>query len=98
MTAALPRRQALALIAAAGAAAFAGGKARADASSLLNVSYDPTAQLYADYDKLFSAYWRQKTGTAPTLHYSHGGSGAQARAVIEGLAGGCRHPGTVLRH
>ena len=85
MTAPLPRRQALALIVGAGAAAFAGGTARADAGSLLNVSYDPTAQLYADYDKLFSAYWRQKTGTAPVLHYSHGGSGAQARAVIEGL-------------
>jgi sulfate/thiosulfate-binding protein len=85
MTAPLPRRQALALIVGAGAAAFAGGTARADADSLLNVSYDPTAQLYADYDKLFSAYWRQKTGTAPVLHYSHGGSGAQARAVIEGL-------------
>ena len=72
MTAALSRRQALALIAGAGAAAFAGGKARADANSLLNVSYDPTAQLYADYDKLFSAYWQTKTGTTPTLHYSHG--------------------------
>jgi sulfate transport system substrate-binding protein len=87
MTAAISRRQALALtaIAAGTAAAFAGGKARAAANSLLNVSYDPTAQLYADYNKLFSAYWQEKTGTTPTLHYSHGGSGAQARAVIEGL-------------
>jgi sulfate/thiosulfate-binding protein len=85
MTAAFTRRRALTLATAAGAAAFA-GTAQADASTtLLNVSYDPTAQLYADYDKLFAAYWTKKTGSAPTLHYSHGGSGAQARAVIEGL-------------
>jgi sulfate transport system substrate-binding protein len=85
MTAAFSRRHALTLATAAGAAAFAGGTAQADADTLLNVSYDPTAALYADYDKLFADYWTKKTGTAPTLHYSHGGSGAQARAVIEGL-------------
>jgi sulfate transport system substrate-binding protein len=85
MTAAFSRRQALTLATAAGAAAFAGGTAQADADTLLNVSYDPTAALYADYDKLFADYWTKKTGTTPTLHYSHGGSGAQARAVIEGL-------------
>jgi len=82
---AFSRRHALTLTAAAGAAAFAGSAAQADADTLLNVSYDPTAALYADYDARFAAYWAKKTGTTPTLHYSHGGSGAQARAVIEGL-------------
>jgi sulfate transport system substrate-binding protein len=82
----ITRRQALAgTAAAAGAVALAGTPALADANSVLNVSYDPTAQLYADYDKVFADYWTAKTGTTPTLHYSHGGSGAQARAVIEGL-------------
>jgi sulfate transport system substrate-binding protein len=57
----------------------------AAADTILNVSYDPTAALYADYNKLFAAYWAKKTGSTPTLRYSHGGSGAQARAVIEGL-------------
>jgi sulfate/thiosulfate-binding protein len=83
----LTRRRALAL--AAGAlplTALGGHAAQADAADkLLNVSYDPTAALYADYNKLFAAYWAKKTGTAPALAYSHGGSGAQARAVIEGL-------------
>src|SRR5579871_5632846 len=81
----LSRRQALALSAAAGATALAGKPALADAATILNVSFDPTAQLFAAYDKLFASYWAGKTGTTPTLHYSHGGSGAQARAVIEGL-------------
>jgi sulfate/thiosulfate transport system substrate-binding protein len=85
----LSRRQALsytaAAIGAAGAAAITGKPALADANTLLNVSFDPTAQLYAAYDKLFATHWASKTGTTPVLHYSHGGSGAQARAVIEGL-------------
>jgi sulfate/thiosulfate transport system substrate-binding protein len=53
--------------------------------TILNVSYDPTAALYADYDPVFASYWGKKTGSTPTIRYSHGGSGAQARAVIEGL-------------
>jgi sulfate transport system substrate-binding protein len=85
MTASLTRRHALTLAAATSAAAAAATPARADANSLLNVSYDPTAQLYAEYDAAFATYWAGKSGTTPTLHYSHGGSGAQARAVIEGL-------------
>jgi len=61
-------------------------RAEAAASdTILNVSYDPTAALYADYDRLFATYWAKKTGATPTIRYSHGGSGAQARAVIEGL-------------
>jgi sulfate/thiosulfate transport system substrate-binding protein len=85
MAISLSRRHALLFSAAAGATALAGRPAFADANSLLNVSFDPTAQLYSAYDKLFAAYWAKKTGVTPVLHYSHGGSGAQARAVIEGL-------------
>jgi len=85
MAISLSRRHALLFSAAAGAAAVSGRPAFADANSLLNVSFDPTAQLYSAYDALFSAYWAKKTGVTPQLHYSHGGSGAQARAVIEGL-------------
>ena len=53
--------------------------------SLLNVSYDPTRELYDDYNKVFAGYWKDKTGEAVTVQQSHGGSGAQARAVIDGL-------------
>lgn len=52
---------------------------------ILNVSYDPTRELYEDYDQAFGGYWRQKTGQEVTIKRSHGGSGKQARAVIEGL-------------
>ena len=52
---------------------------------LLNVSYDPTRELYDDYNKVFAAYWLQKTGDTVTISQSHGGSGKQARAVIDGL-------------
>ena len=54
--------------------------------TLLNVSYDPTRELYEDYNKAFAAYWKSKTGDTVTINQSHGGSGAQARAVIDGLA------------
>jgi sulfate/thiosulfate-binding protein len=53
--------------------------------TLLNVSYDPTREFYAEYNPLFAAYWKAKTGQSVTVNQSHGGSGAQARAVIEGL-------------
>jgi sulfate/thiosulfate transport system substrate-binding protein len=85
MTVPFTRRQALQLAATGAAALSLPRAAEAASDTLLNVSYDPTAALYADYNKLFAAYWKTKTGTAPTLRYSHGGSGAQARAVIEGL-------------
>jgi len=85
MTTEMTRRAALGFAAAGAAAAFT-RPARADAANtLLNVSFDPTAQLYAAYNNLFSSYWAAKTGVTPTLHFSHGGSGAQSRAVIEGL-------------
>jgi sulfate/thiosulfate-binding protein len=79
------RRTVLALGGAAAVSALGAMPALADTPSLLNVSFDPTAELYAAYDAYFSSYWQKKTGAAPQLHYSHGGSGAQARAVIEGL-------------
>lgn len=53
--------------------------------SLLNVSYDPTRELYQDYNNAFSSYWQQKTGDTVTVKQSHGGSGKQARSVIDGL-------------
>jgi sulfate transport system substrate-binding protein len=53
--------------------------------TLLNVSYDPTREFYAAFNPLFAAYWKSKTGQNVTINQSHGGSGAQARAVIEGL-------------
>jgi sulfate/thiosulfate transport system substrate-binding protein len=52
---------------------------------LLNVSYDPTRELYQDYDKAFAAYWKTKTGDTVNISLSNGGSGKQARAVIDGL-------------
>lgn len=51
---------------------------------LLNVSYDPTREFYAAYNQLFSEYWKQKNGQEVTVTQSHGGSGSQARSVIEG--------------
>src|SRR5436190_16548817 len=53
--------------------------------NLLNVSYDPTRELYEDFNAAFSKYWKEKTGDALTIQQSHGGSGKQARAVIDGL-------------
>jgi sulfate/thiosulfate transport system substrate-binding protein len=52
---------------------------------LLNVSYDPTRELYDEYNKSFAAYWKAKTGENVMINQSHGGSGKQARAVIDGL-------------
>jgi sulfate transport system substrate-binding protein len=52
---------------------------------LLNVSYDPTRELYRDIDAAFAAQWKAKTGQSVTIKQSHGGSGAQSRAVIDGL-------------
>src|SRR4051812_20752875 len=52
---------------------------------LLNVSYDPTRELYRDVDEQFAAEWEQRTGQHVTITQSHGGSASQARAVIDGL-------------
>jgi sulfate/thiosulfate-binding protein len=53
--------------------------------NLLNVSYDPTRELYDDYDNVFADYWKKQTGDDVTVSKSNGGSGKQARAVIDGL-------------
>ena len=55
--------------------------------TLLNVSYDPTRELYAEYNAAFSKYWQEKTGDKVTVNQSHGGGGKQIRAVIDGLEG-----------
>jgi sulfate transport system substrate-binding protein len=54
-------------------------------TTLLNVSYDPTRELYQDFNKAFSEHWKKKTGEEVNFKQSHGGSGKQARAVIDGL-------------
>ncbi|MGE0666315.1 MAG: sulfate ABC transporter substrate-binding protein [Sphingomonadales bacterium] len=53
--------------------------------TLLNVSYDPTREFYKEYNAAFAAYWKGKTGDTVNVEQSHGGSGKQARAVIDGL-------------
>jgi len=78
------------LVAAGAGAALApalGGAAFAQAKpiTLLNVSYDPTRELYKEINAAFGAYWKGKTGQALDIKQSHGGSGKQARAVIDGL-------------
>lgn len=56
-----------------------------DPVELLNVSYDPTRELYENYNKAFSAYWEKEHGQKVTIKQSHGGSGKQSRAVLDGL-------------
>src|SRR5262245_27600545 len=53
--------------------------------TLLNLSYDPTRELYREFNEAFAKYWKNKTGQTVTVRPSHGGSGSQARAVIDGL-------------
>lgn len=53
--------------------------------TLLNASYDPTRELYAEYNIAFAKYWKEKTGDVVKVEQSHGGSGSQSRAVIDGL-------------
>ena len=53
--------------------------------TLLNVSYDPTRELYVDFNKAFAAHWKAKTGQVVAVKQSHGGSGKQARSIIDGL-------------
>lgn len=57
---------------------------RAD-TDILNVSYDPTRELYKDYNAVFASYWKKQSGETLNIKASHGGSGKQARAVIDGL-------------
>ena len=61
------------------------GVAQSGQVSLLNVSYDPTRELYQDFNQAFAKYWKAKTGQTVIVEQSHGGSSKQARAVIDGL-------------
>lgn len=63
----------------------AGEKQAPDPVTLLNVSYDPTRELYQEFNASFAKYWKDKTGQDVTIKQSHGGSGKQARSVLEGL-------------
>ena len=82
-TARIARRAMLAGLCLAGGLFGAAG-ARAE-SALLNVSYDPTRELYRDINAAFAADWKARTGETVTVRASHGGSGAQARTVIDGV-------------
>ena len=80
----IPTRRKLTFGAAALALALSFGPAFAD-KTLLNVSYDPTREFYKEFNEAFTADWKAKTGEVVTINQSHGGSGKQARAVIDGL-------------
>ncbi len=64
---------------------LAGGALAQPAVTLLNVSYDPTRELYVDFNAAFVKYWKTKSGQEVTVKQSHGGSGKQARSIIDGL-------------
>jgi len=65
--------------------ALVGSVSAANIVTLLNVSYDPTREFYQDYNAAFAKYWKSKTGQDVKINQSHGGSGKQARGVIDGL-------------
>jgi sulfate/thiosulfate transport system substrate-binding protein len=75
----------IALLALTMGARIAGAQGSGKPVSMLNVSYDPTRELYEDFDRQFATYWKGKTGQDVTIRQSHGGSGKQARSVIDGL-------------
>ena len=75
------------LISAIAAALALAGAASAKTVELLNVSYDPTRELYVEYNAAFAKHWKAKTGDDVAIKQSHGGSGKQARSVIDGLQG-----------
>ena len=64
---------------------LANNNSQAEEVNLLNVSYDPTRELYQEYNPMFAKYWKEKTGDTLSINQSHGGSGKQARSVLEGL-------------
>ena len=68
-----------------GLAAVHATPAQVQAETLLNVSYDPTRELYREFNEAFTAWWVAQGNEAPQIEVSHGGSGSQARAVIDGL-------------
>lgn len=78
-------RRTLALMALAGSLLLIGGVAAHAQQTLVNVSYDPTRELYREFNAAFVDYWRAQTGETVTIQNTHSGSGQQARAVIDGL-------------
>ena len=80
-----PTSLARSLVVAAIALCFARTPSRAAEIKLLNVSYDPTRELYQDVNAAFVKQWKEKTGNTVVVNQSHGGSGKQARTVIDGL-------------
>jgi sulfate/thiosulfate-binding protein len=82
----LPRLAAMAALGLGAATLLGASFATAAEVTLLNVSYDPTRELYVDYNAAFAKYWKGKTGQDVKINQSHGGSGKQARSVIDGLA------------
>src|SRR5882757_4931653 len=81
----LPRLAAVAAFGLGAATLFGASLAQAAEVTLLNVSYDPTRELYVDYNAAFAKYWKAKTGDDVVVKQSHGGSGKQARSIIDGL-------------
>ena len=79
------KRQILTLALAAVLASAIGSASAQQAVTLLNVSYDPTRKLYSEFNTSFAKHWKAKTGQDVSIKQSHGGSGKQARAVIDGL-------------
>ncbi len=75
----------LLLLAAAFVSLAGAGRAFAEETTLLNVSYDPTRELYQELNVAFARQWKARTGSTVTVRQSHGGSGKQARAVLDGL-------------
>jgi sulfate/thiosulfate transport system substrate-binding protein len=75
------------LVTACGPQTGAGGAGSKAPAELLNVSYDPTRELYQEFNRAFASYWKQKEGQDVDIRQSHGGSGSQARSVIDGLEG-----------
>ena len=81
----IQRRTLIALSAASALTGLASSVFAQQAVSLLNVSYDPTRELYVEYNAAFAKHWKAKTGQDVTFKQSHGGSGKQARSIIDGL-------------
>jgi sulfate/thiosulfate transport system substrate-binding protein len=78
-------RRTIAALALAALAGCSSAQTESKPMALLNVSYDPTRELYDDFNRQFAQYWKSKTGEDVTIRQSHGGSGKQARSVIDGL-------------
>ena len=72
-------------VALAGSLALTALPSFAQSVTLLNVSYDPTRELYVEFNQAFAKYWKGKTGQDVTIKQSHGGSGKQARSIVDGL-------------